>query len=73
MDGMLHRIEKENTTEHSKKIKSLESQKEDLKKEYQVLKEILTSKLYINNEYSIAKNNIIISGRRLKPTDITAI
>ena len=31
-DDILHRIEKENTTEHYKKIKSLQNQIEDLKK-----------------------------------------
>ena len=56
-DDILHRIEKENITEHSKQIKSLENQIEDLKKENQVLKEILTSKLNIN-ENNIANNNI---------------
>ena len=44
-DDILHRIEKGSTTEHSKKIKSLENQIEDLKKENHVLKEILSSKL----------------------------
>ena len=39
-DDILHRIEKENTTEHSKKIKPLQNQIEDLKKENEVLKEI---------------------------------
>ena len=56
-DDMLHRIEKENTTEHSKKIKSLENQMEDLKNENQVLKEILTSKFDFN-ENNTANNNI---------------
>ena len=47
-DDILHRIEKENTTEHSKKIKSLQNRIEDLKKEIEVLKEILTSKFDFN-------------------------
>ena len=32
-DDTLHRIEKENITEHSKKVKSLQNQIEELKKE----------------------------------------
>ena len=56
-DDILHRIEKENTTEHSKKIKSLQNQIEDLKKENQVLKEILTLKLYFN-ENNASNNNM---------------
>ena len=52
-DDILHRIGKENTTKHSKKMKSLENQVEDLKKENQALKETLTSKLDINNETNI--------------------
>ena len=51
-------MEKKNTVEHSKKIKLLENQIEDLKKENQVLKEILTSKLDINDQNNIANNNI---------------
>ena len=57
-DDILHGIEKENITEHSKKVISLENQIEDLKKKNQVLKEILTSKLDMNNENNIANNNI---------------
>ena len=57
-DDILHRIEKKNTMEHSKKIKSLEDQIEDLKKENQVLEEILTSKLDINNKNNITNNNM---------------
>ena len=55
----MHRIEKGSTTEHSKKIKSLENQIEDLKKQNQVLKEILLSKLdsfihsFIHNLYFV--------------------
>lgn len=41
-DDILHWTEKESTAEHSKKIKSLENQIGDLKKENKVLKEILT-------------------------------
>ena len=51
-------MEKENTMEHSKKIKLLEDQTEDLKKENQVVKEILKSKLDINNQNNIANNYI---------------
>ena len=40
-DDILHWTEKESTVEHSKKIKSLENQIGDLKKENKVLKEIL--------------------------------
>ena len=47
-DDILHRLEKENTTEHSKKIKSLQNRIEDLKKEIEVLKEIITSKFDFN-------------------------
>ena len=57
-DYALHRTKKENTVEDSKKIKSLEKQIEDLNEENQVLQEILTSKLDINNESNIANNNI---------------
>ena len=56
-DDILHRTEKENTTEHSKKIKSLQNQIEDLKKENEVLKEILTSKFDFN-ENNVSNNNI---------------
>ena len=56
-DDILHRIEKENTTEHSKKIKSLQNQIEDMKKKNEVLKEILTSKFDFN-ENNISNNNI---------------
>ena len=57
-DDILHRTEKESATERNEKIKSLENHIEDLKKENQVLREILTSKLDIDNESNIAKNNI---------------
>ena len=67
-DDILHRIEK-NTTEHSKKIKSLESQIEDLKKENQVLKEILTSKRDFN-ENNIANNNIDDTWNMAKANEI---
>ena len=40
-DDILHWTEKESTAERSKKIKSLENQIGDLKKENKVLKEIL--------------------------------
>ena len=56
-DDILHRIEKENTTEHSKKIKSLQNQIEDLKKENEVLKEILTSRFDFN-EKNVSNNDI---------------
>ena len=56
-DDILHRIEKENTTEHSKKIKSLQNQIEDMKKKNEVLKEILTSKFDFN-ENNVSNNNI---------------
>ena len=56
-DDTLHRIEKENTIERSKKIKSIQNQIEDLKKENEVLKEILTSKFDFN-ENKVAVNNI---------------
>ena len=56
-DDILHRIEKENTTEHYKKIKSLQNQIEDLKKENEVLKEILTSK-FDSNEKNVGNNKI---------------
>ena len=46
----LHKIKKENIKENRKKTKSLENQIEYTKKENQVLKEILTLKLDINNE-----------------------
>ena len=57
-DDTLHRIEKENTVEHCKKIRSLENQIEDLEKKNQVLKEIPTSKLDKYNENNIANDNI---------------
>ena len=57
-DNIFHRIEKENTTKHSKKVKSLENQIENLKRENQFLKEILTLKFCKNNENNIANNNI---------------
>ena len=47
---ILHKIKKENIKENPKKIKSLENQIEYMKKENQVLKEILTSKVDTNNE-----------------------
>ena len=56
-DDILHRTEKENTTEHCQKIKSLQNQTEDLKKENEVLKEILTSKFDFN-ENNVSNNNI---------------
>ena len=55
-DDILHRIEKENITEHSKKIKSLQNQTEDLKKENEVLKGMLTSKIDFN-ENNVPNNN----------------
>ena len=55
-DDILHRIEKEDTTEHSKKLKSLQNQIEDLKKENEVLEEILTSKFDFN-ENNRSNNN----------------
>ena len=48
------RIEKGNLTEHSKIIKSLENQTEDLKKKKKILKEIRD----VNNESNIVNNNI---------------
>ena len=69
-DDMLRRIEKGNT------IKSLENQIEDLKKENQVIKEILTSKLDLKNEKNIAKYNILgqqqenCSNRRFNCIDV---
>ena len=57
-DNILHGIEKENTTKHSKKVQSLENQIENLKRENQFLKEILTLKFGKNNENNIANNNI---------------
>ena len=69
-DDMLRRIEKENT------IKSLENQVQDLKKENQVIKEILISKLDLKNEKNIAKHNILgqqqenCSNRRFNCTDV---
>ena len=69
-DDMLRRIEKENA------IKSLENQVQDLKKENQVIKEILISKLDLKNEKNIAKHNILgqqqenCSNRRFNCTDV---
>ena len=56
-DDILHRIGKGNTMKHSKIIKSLQNQIENLKKENEVLKEILTSKFDFN-ENSVSNNNI---------------
>ena len=56
-DDILHWIEKENTTEHSKKVKLLQNQIKDLKKENEVLKEILTSRFDFN-ENNVANNNV---------------
>ena len=56
-DDILHWIEKENVMEHSKKIRSLQNQIEDLKKENEVLKGILTSKFDFN-ENNVSNNNI---------------
>ena len=56
-DDILHPTEKENTTDHCKKIKSLQNQIEDLEKENEDLKEILTSKFDFN-EKNIANNKI---------------
>ena len=56
-DDILHPTEKENTTDDCKKIKSLQNQIEDLEKENEVLKEILTSKFDFN-EKNIANNKI---------------
>ena len=64
-DDILHRIEKENTTEHSKKIKSLQNQIEDLKKENEVLKEILTSKFDFT-ENNVSNNNIDNTWKKVK-------
>ena len=49
-EDSLHRTEKENTTEHRKNIELLENQIKDLKKENQILKEILTSNIEKNND-----------------------
>ena len=49
-EDSLHRTEEENTTEHRKNIELLENQIKDLKKENQILKEILTSKFEKNND-----------------------
>ena len=57
-DDISQWVKKESSTDHGKKIKSLENQIEDLKKENQVFKEKLTSDLNINNKNSIANNNI---------------
>ena len=55
---MIYYIElKKNITEHSKKIKSLQNQIEDLKKENEVLKEVLTSRFDFN-ENNISNDNI---------------
>ena len=48
-EDSLHRIEKENTTEHGKNIGLIENQIKDLKRENQILKEMLTSKFEKNN------------------------
>ena len=49
---MIYYIElKKNITEHSKKIKSLQNQIEDLKKQNEVLKEVLTSRFDFNENY----------------------
>ena len=56
-DDILHRIEKEDTTEHSKKLKSLQNQIEDLKKENEVLEEMLRSKFDFN-ENNRSNDNI---------------
>ena len=55
MIGYIELKKKTLQNKHSKKIKSLERQTEGLKKENQVLKKILASKLEINNENN---NNI---------------
>ena len=65
-DDILHRIEKENTTEYSKKIKSLQNQIEDSKKENKVFKEILTSKFDFNQN-NVSNNNI--DNTWLKPAE----
>ena len=55
---MIYYIElKKNITEHSKKITSLQNQIEDLKKENEVLKEVLTSRFDFN-ENNISNDNI---------------
>ena len=55
---MIYYIElKKNITEHSKKITSLQNQIEDLKKENEVLKEVLTSRFDFN-ENNISNGNI---------------
>ena len=55
---MIYYIElKKNITEHSKKIKSLQNQIENLKKENEVLKEVLTSRFDFN-ENNISNDNI---------------
>ena len=64
-DDTLHPIEKENTMEHSKKIKSIQNQIEDLKKENEVLKEILTSKFDFN-ETKVAVKNVDDTCKRVK-------
>ena len=53
----MHRIENENITEHSKKIKSLQNQIEDRKKENEVLTEMSISKFDFN-ENNVSNNNI---------------
>ena len=49
-EDALHRTEKENTMEHRKNIELLENQIKDLKRENQILKEILTPKSETNND-----------------------
>ena len=49
-EDSLHRTEKENTTEHGKNIELIENQIKDLKRENQILKEMLTSKFEKNND-----------------------
>ena len=56
-DDILHRIENKNITEHSKKIKSLQNQIEDRKKENEVLTEMSISKFDFN-ENNVSNNNI---------------
>ena len=50
-------LKKKNTTEHSKKIKLLQNQREDLKKQNDIFKEILTSKFDLN-ENNVSSNDI---------------
>ena len=49
-EDSLHRTEEENTTEHRKNFELLEKKIKDLKRENQILKEILTSKFEKNND-----------------------